>query len=109
MRVPDEVAIIMKMYGKDGSIKFPVYETDEFLATNVNALDLDTRGKRALRDCGISTIGDLINNWGGLSKIKGVGVKTVNLIRESLAAYQYTILTQCKQKRFLERIIELNA
>ena len=108
MRVAEELGVMMKLCAKNKSIRFPIYETDEFLETNVTELDLDTRGARALHSCGIDTIKKLIEKWDTLDKIKGVGSKTVNLIRESLAAYQYSILSDQKKDRYLQRIIELN-
>jgi len=108
MKVADELVVILKMVGKDGKAKFPIYESEELYNTNIDDLELDTRGKRALRDGNISTIRDLVDKWNTLEKIKGTGRKTVNKIHESLVAYQYSLLNDAKKKRYLERIIELN-
>ena len=72
-----------------GNIKFPVMETQSFMQTSVDALDLDTRSSNALKRGGLYTIQDIVNNYEKLKDIRSCGTKSINRIKYKICAYYY--------------------
>jgi DNA-directed RNA polymerase alpha subunit len=102
-----ELQILMAELRKTNKkIKFTIWENDELRNTGVDHLELNVRGYRTLMRVGYTTIGDLIDNWNKIDKLRGCGKKTVQEIQYALCKYQYDIIKD--KDGYLKEIIELN-
>ena len=55
----------------------------------VDVLQLDTRSSNGLKRAKIETIGQLLDQWDKLGKIRNLGVESVKLIHASAFAWMY--------------------
>ena len=93
------------------TLKFPVYVSDKFYETDIDVLDLTTRGMNGLKRSGIRTIGELIDYVAGpdsLLHIRGMGKKTADEILHRVYLYQYSILPKERRGDYLFKVMELN-
>lgn len=90
-------------------LRFPVmrsiYEDD------IAYLDLSTRPENALRRNGINTIGDLVKKHTRIedfSLMRNLGKLSAIEVMVALFCYQFSILSSDYQKRFIQKVIDLN-
>lgn len=105
----DGVDVIAKKGAK--GLRFPVYINERAENTDIAELDLSVRSSNCLKRANIHTVGDLMNSISGvedLKKIRNCGMKSVREIMDHLFQYQYMVLTPERQKKFIDRVIELN-
>lgn len=88
------------------SVKFPIYE--DIYEDSIKGLPVGEREMNGLKRAHIETIGDLVNAWDRLSKIRNVGAKTVAKIRYATCQYVFESLTDNRKTIYLQRIIDLN-
>ena len=96
---------------RGGKLVFPIYITDDLMATDLEALELSPRSSNCLHRAGFKTVGELvlaINGPDDLKKIRNCGTKSVNEIMEQLFCYQYCQLAPERKVRFINRVLEMN-
>ena len=55
----------------------------------VDVLSLDTRSSNGLKRAGINTIGQLLDNWNNIGRIRNLGAESVKLIHAAGFAWMY--------------------
>ena len=78
---PEDVESMYLNERKKRFIKEPIKESDDIMR-----LSLSNRALKALRTSGINTVKEALDNVSSLSKINGLGTKTINEIRNALKA-----------------------
>ena len=95
-----------------GSLRYPVYMSAALMDAEIEDLDLSVRAFNCLKRAGCSKVGDLIERIEGkqdLLKIRNLGNRSADEIMTQIMLFQYQLLKPEKQKKYLERIVELNA
>ena len=93
------------------TLKFPIYVSDKLYNTDLDVLDLTTRGMNGLKRNKIGTVGELVDfvdSPDKLMKIRGMGKKTADEILHRLYLYQYSILPEDRKGDYLYKVMELN-
>ena len=106
-----ELNTVLVSVSNNGTVRYPINETETLREMPVDVLSLDTRCSNGLKRNHIHTIGDLLDSIenGSIKEIHSLGRKSVSKIMYELCTYQYNSLnTKGKKDKFLVRIIELN-
>lgn len=98
-----------KVNCKHSKLLFPMIETRKLNDTDIGVLLLNNRAENALKRERIYTLEELFNKWGNISRMRNVGLHTVNLIKASVYEYYYSTLDMNARTYFWQRFIELNA
>lgn len=72
---------------KMSRVPVPTQRTKEVLGEDITILNLSCRSNNGLKRHAINTIGDVINKYNDLWKVRGIGVTSVNEIKEKLETY----------------------
>ena len=91
--------------------KYSVYLTDEFINTEIEALDLSQRAYNVLRRQQIHLIGELINNIDtekDLLKFRNCGENTAHEIMKKLFDYHYSLLDDEGKKKYKNKLEAMN-
>ena len=87
-------------------IKFTFFYDDNVMKESIEVLDLSTRAKNSLGRSKCSTIGDIIDRWGELSRIRNLGETTIKEIRAKIFSYNLNRIWNDERlmKRFAETL-----
>lgn len=99
---------IFEAVGVAETLHFPFNESESLRATSIDVLDLNVRSTNGLRRKGINTIGSLIDNWGDLKTLRGLGITSVNSIKVNFYEYYYSTLSDEAITKFWSRFLKLN-
>lgn len=95
---------------KRKKLDYHLHYSDEFANMDIEAITSDNRAVNALHRAGIATLGQLVEKWDTLDKLRNVGKRTVSVVRNSFMNYYYISLeTPEKKAKFLKEIVDLNA
>ena len=89
-------------------ISYPMSIPTAFEAESIDVITQDVRSLNAMRRADIFTIGDLIERWDSLNRLRNVGDKTLKNIRNSLMNTYYCSLSTDDKAKFLGKIIQMN-
>lgn len=89
-------------------ISYPMTIPTLFEAESIDIVTQDVRSLNAMRRADIHTVGDLIQRWDTLNKLRNVGTKTLKNIRNSFMNAYYCSLSVDDRAKFLGKIIQMN-
>ena len=89
-------------------IRFPLHYPASMEEITVEELTEDNRSINALKREGIMNVKQLLEKWDDLRKLRNVGVKTKNIIKQSLMGCYYSNLNTEQRAEWLKEIVELN-
>ena len=87
---------------KTEMIQFPFFYNDSILNIPIHELDLSVRAMNGLKRQGISTIGQIIENWNCLKDIKHFGSKCIRETKSAIFNYNVERLSKEQTLKFLE-------
>ena len=96
---------------RGGKLRYPIYINEKLKSVDLEVLELSMRANNCLHRAGFETIGDLVEKINGsedLQRIRNCGAKTIDEIMEKIFCYQYSLLSQEKKVKYINRILELN-
>lgn len=96
---------------KSSTLRFPIYLSDGIVKASIEELELSQRAYHCLKRRGFETIGSLVEHINGendLLQIRNMGKLSAREVMKKLMEYQYSILSPERQKKFVERVVELN-
>lgn len=96
---------------KGARVRYPIYMSKELMDEDLNGLDLTVRSSNCLHRYGYRTIGDLVNGIEraeDLMKIRNCGKTSIMEIMLTLMCYQFEMLDEKGQKKYIARMRELN-
>lgn len=101
---------VLKAIGENnnGNVKFPVMETEIFLNTSIEELELDNRSYNTLKRANCNIVREVLLNLNTLSHIKGCGTKTMSRIMYQICAYYYSQLTEKGKQNYLDKLVKIN-
>lgn len=92
--------------------RYPVYMSEVFMKTPLEDMELSVRAYHCLQRAGYKTIGDVVSRIEGradLLKIRNMGKLSANEVMLGLCCFQYSMLNEERKKKFVKRVLELNA
>ena len=90
------------------SMKFYIDDTPAIRATPIDCLGLAGRSQNALKREGWMTVGQLLDNWPNIGKMKNVGTKSIGEIKRGFLNWYYGELRLAEKHDFWERALELS-
>ncbi len=96
---------------RQNKICFRVYETDRFMHSDIENLELSVRSGNCLHRAGYRTVGDIVNKIScgeDLRAIRNCGTKSIDEIMLWLFFYNYECLSTEMQKKCVNELAELN-
>ena len=96
---------------KQNKIRFRVYETDRFMHSDIESLELSVRSNNCLHRAGYRNVGDIVNKIScgeDLRVIRNCGTKSIDEIMLWLFLYNYECLSPEMQKKSMTELVELN-
>ena len=90
------------------SLSYHIHYKDDFANMDIEAITQDNRAINAMHRAEIFTLGQLIEKWDALDRIRNVGKRTVMLVRNSFMNYYFCSMTVEKKAAFLKEIVDLN-
>ncbi|MBP5160160.1 MAG: hypothetical protein ILP10_07675 [Lachnospiraceae bacterium] len=99
------------LQANNNKIRFYVFETERFMNSDLESLDLNVRSFHCLRRVGHRTVGDLVNSVScaaDLKSIRNCGDKSVNEILFKLFLFNYECLSPELKKSSMNRLKEMN-
>ena len=91
------------MKKNNGVIGFTFFYTEEILNKSIDCLgELSIRSQNCLKRAQYDTIGDIIEHWDDLPKIRNFGSKSVKEVRSAIFNYNVERLNEKDLKRFVE-------
>ena len=75
-----------KDFFKNRKLNFVFTETEELRNYDISTLDMKEGYNKALRACGMHTVGAVIDNWDNLDKLPNMGVTKVKNVRAAIFA-----------------------
>ena len=96
---------------RQNKIRFRVYETDLYMHSDIENLELSTRSKNCLHRAGYRTVGDIVNRIScgdDLKAIRNCGAKSIDEIMLWLFLYNYECLDPEMRKICVRELAELN-
>lgn len=98
----------LKIKSVDGNIRVLWFDDPKFRSTPTLLLNLSTRAKNVLNGNNLITMGDVVDNWNRLPRIKNVGVTVLREIYSKVIQYQFSILDEDEQVLYLQALQILN-
>lgn len=90
-------------------LDYHLHYSNEFASIDIEAITQDNRAINALHRAQVFTLGELIEKWDTLDKLRNVGKRTVGVVRNSFMNYYYCSLgTPEKKALFLKEIVDMN-
>lgn len=96
---------------RQNKIRFRVYETDRFMHSDIESLELSVRSNNCLHRAGYRNVGDIVNKIScgeDLRVIRNCGTKSIDEIMLWLFLYNYECLSPEMQKKSMTELVELN-
>ena len=100
--------VLVATFGRRVSVIVPYSE--QTFKVEVDALDLSVRAINSLKRCGIFTLGGVVDAVmnGELPRIRNLGEKTENEIKNRILEFAYEQLNSQEKKQFFFDLIEKN-
>jgi len=89
-------------------LKFSVSMTPKMQAESIDTFILSPRATNALHRANIHTAGQLIDNFGTISKIRNLGIKSVKETKTSLMNWYYDSLDDNGVEEFWNDFVKMN-
>ena len=89
-------------------LDYHIHSNNDFANIDIEAITQDNRAINAMHRAEIFTLGQLIEKWDALDRIRNVGKRTVMLVRNSFMNYYYNSMNVEKKAKFLKEIVDLN-
>lgn len=89
-------------------LDYHIHYNNDFANIDIEAITQDNRAINAMHRAEIFTLGQLIEKWDALDRIRNVGKRTVMLVRNSFMNYYYNSMNVEKKAKFLKEIVDLN-
>jgi len=96
----DLEVIIQNTEIPEGDLTFNMRKFQRIGKRDISVLEVGTRAYNVLRRNQLSTIDDVVNNWGGLHNLHSMGITTVKEIKNAILAYYYDHLDNEEKKEF---------
>lgn len=96
---------------RQNKIRFRVYETNRFMHSDIESLELSVRSNNCLHRAGYRNVGDIVNKIScgeDLRVIRNCGTKSIDEIMLGLFLYNYECLSPEMQKKSMTELVELN-
>ena len=86
----------------NSKIRFTFFYNDEVLATKVEELTLSQRALNGLKRAHYDTIGQIIDNWDKLNRIRAFGDKSIKEVKSAIFNYNIERMSQSQLTRFID-------
>ena len=97
---PQTPSVIITIKGKH----YKIIKFDNFVSMPAEMLSLSTRGENTLRRNAINTIGELLDQYGRLPVLHGMGETTLIDVQKNLIRLYKDYLTETKQESLLKEL-----
>ena len=92
------------------NLYFPIHYFDSFKEKYIEEVVQDNRSLNAMKRSKILTVGELIDRWDELSRLKNIGKKSVGLLKNGFMQLYYDSLETAEKKaQFLKDIVVFNS
>ena len=91
------------------NLYIPIHYPDSFKEEFIETVVQDNRSLNAMKRAQINTVGQLIDRWDELSRLKNIGKKSIKLLKNGLIQKYYDTLNVEKKAQFLMEIIKMNS
>lgn len=85
-----------------GKMKFTFFYSDATLDTSIYDLDLSPRARHGLQRSHYNTIGEVIEHWNDLDKIRAFGSKCIKEVKSAIFNYNVENMSPEQLERFVD-------
>jgi len=97
---PQTPSVVITIKGRH----YKLFKFDSFISMPAEMLGLKTRGENTLRRNAINTIGELLDQYGRLPVLHGMGETTLIDVQKNLIRLYKDYLTETKQESLLKEL-----